>query len=69
MSSATPSNVTADENCMDRVEPNDEYPVENIRNEEEESVTLKEKKPSWFCMLVASRPLSVFGKLLHVCYA
>jgi hypothetical protein len=64
MSNATPSDVTANGNCMDRVEPHDENPGENARNWDEGSVKLKEKKPSWFCKLVASKPLSIFGMLL-----
>ena len=63
MSSATPSSITANGNEMSCVEPSEESPAENERNSDKE-LTLKERKPSWFCKLVVSRPLSVFGMLL-----
>jgi hypothetical protein len=69
MSKATAlSSITvADENqeTMDRVAPNEETvnPAENA-SISDEGLALKENKPSWFCKLVVSRPLSVFGMLL-----
>lgn len=66
MSAASPSpaSVPREEEIMDRVAPDSENTdAENSENSTEGS-SWKERKPIWFCKVVASRPLSVFGRSL-----
>ena len=66
MSTASPSHasVPEDEENMNRVAPNSENTDEENSRNSGEGLSWKERKPIWFCKLVVSRPLSVFGMLL-----
>ena len=66
MSTASPSHVSVseEEENMDRVAPNSENTDEENSRNSVEGLSWKNRKPIWFCRLVVSRPLSVFGMLL-----
>ena len=62
--STLPASVPREEEIMDRVAPDSkDTDAENSENSTE-GLSWKERKPIWFCKLVASRPLSVFGRSL-----
>lgn len=70
MSASTSAAITVDSNGdnidMERVAPNNEIISNDNVGNSEQVLPLKGKTPNWFCKLVVSRPLSVFGMFLSV---
>ena len=69
MSFATPAKPVAerDEGNMDRVSPHEEQNTntEQPKHSDEILSQLTDESPSWFCKLIVSKPLSVFGMFLR----